>query len=412
MNARAELMSQGALPFLSGSMLMAHAKEAVKGLVSNLQRSVLALAGIVIGIASVIALLTVGNIARNEAIKQFEALGTDLVSVFDVSDRSQEDRPHVLDINHAAALANLSTIQAASPYAYDSAELVLGGDNYQSFRRVGVNEAFANIHEMSLLDGRFISPFDGRRPFAVIGSEVADEMRSAGTMPTVGTNIRFGGSIYTIVGVLDHRASATQELRVERAVLVPIQVALRALGTRELTGVTLRLEPDVHYLTATNEIQAYFQRAAPGLYVNVHSPVRLIEQMEKQMRLFAVLLGAVAGIALVVGGFGIMNAMLASVTERRTEIGIRRALGARQRDIQIQFLAESSVLCVLGGLIGAVIGIGATLIISAVVGWTWLFSVSAVVLGVATAVVVGLAFGYFPARQAARLDPITALRDS
>ncbi|MCY4041534.1 MAG: FtsX-like permease family protein, partial [Gammaproteobacteria bacterium] len=102
----------------------------------------------------------------------------------------------------------------------------------------------------------------------------------------------------------------------------------------------------------------------------------------------------------------------ASVTERRTEIGIRRALGARQRDIQFQFLAESSLLCVLGGLIGAALGIGATLIISAVVGWTWLFSAGAVGLGVATAIVVGLVFGYFPARQAARLDPIAALRDT
>lgn len=411
MTASAEHASRTSMLQALGGMVIGHAKDAMKGLVSNMQRSVLALAGIVIGIASVIALLTVGNIARNEAIKQFEALGTDLVSVFDTSERSEARKKDILDTGDAVGLVGLSTITAASPYAFDSVEFTIGNGARRTVRRVGVSAAFAELHDVVLAAGRFISPFDGRRLFAVIGSEVASEMREAGIAPDIGTNIRLGDSIFTIVGVLAPGASGPQGVRVEGSVLVPIEVALRALGSRELLGITLRLEPGIHYLTATSEIQAYFKRTAPAMRVRVQSPVRLVEQMEKQMRLFAVLLGAVAGIALVVGGFGIMNAMLASVTERRTEIGIRRALGARQRDIQFQFLAESSVLCVLGGLIGAALGIGATLIISAVVGWTWLFSAGAVVLGVATAIVVGLVFGYFPARQAARLDPIAALRD-
>ena len=142
--------------------------------------------------------------------------------------------------------------------------------------------------------------------------------------------------------------------------LIPLELMHRVQATKEVLGITLRLQPGVHYLAATREIESWFQRSAPGMRVRVDSPAWLVEQMERQMRLFAILLGSLAGIALVVGGFGIMNAMLASVTERRQEIGIRRAIGARQRDLQLQFLAESAVLCVLGGLLGALIGTVAT----------------------------------------------------
>ncbi len=124
--------------------------------------------------------------------------------------------------------------------------------------------------------------------------------------------------------------------------LIPLELALRKLATKELQGITLRTAPDVHYLAATEEIQGHFRLTAPNLTVRVDSPVPIIEQMEAQMRLFALLLGAVGGISLVVGGFGVMNAMLASVAERRLEIGIRRALGARRGDMQRQFLAEAA----------------------------------------------------------------------
>ena len=394
------------------SILVAHAKEAAKGLVANLQRSLLALVGIVVGIGAVIALLTVGNIARNEALKQFEALGTDVVSVFDVSSHASSARQDVLDAADARGLVKLSSIRAASPYTFDSAGLALGGKESRSVRRVGVTSDFVKMHDVVMAKGRFISPFDGYRPFVVIGSEVANDMRKAGLSPEVGMNLRLDDRIFTLLGILKPATAGPQGVRVEGSVLIPIGLAERILGSKEVLGITLKLEPDVHYLSATEDIQAYFARTAPGMSVRVQSPVRLIEQMEKQMQLFAMLLGTLAGIALVVGGFGIMNAMLASVTERKSEIGIRRALGARQADIQLQFLAESAVLCVLGGLIGALIGVGATVIISFVVGWNWEFSASAVILGIATAVAIGLAFGYFPARQAAKLDPITALRAS
>ena len=390
----------------------AQVREAVSSLFATLQRSLLALSGIVVGIGSVIALLTVGAIAKDEAVKQFEALGTDMLSLFDVTYNSQSGALNtILDISDARQLLRLPSIIGASPYTFTSGNLRLGGQQQLSAQRIGITAAFADIHEIQPVEGRLISPFDGHQAYAVIGAAVADALRESGTEPEIGTNLRMDDSVYTLVGVLPPGLKGAPGMRLDEALLIPIELSQRESGSKEILGITLRMAPNIHYLTATAEIKEHFARTAPDMKVRVDSPVGLIEQMEKQMQLFALLLGTVGGISLVVGGFGVMNAMLSSVSERRLEIGIRRALGARRFDIQSQFLAESSVMCVLGGAFGAPLGIGATLIISALANWDWQFSASSVGIGVGTACAVGLFFGYYPARQAARMDPITALRD-
>lgn len=389
----------------------AHVREAAGSLLAARQRTLLALLGIVVGIGSVIALLTTGAMAKSEAVRQFEALGTDMLSVFDVTSRGGGLRRDILDSSDAAELAALATIAAASPYTLDTAELALDGQRRLSVRRVGVTSAFADMHGIRVTEGRFVSRFDGHRPFAVVGADVARALRENGNPVRAGTRLHIEGSVYVVVGVLAPSSSGPPGGRLNDSLLIPIELAGREQATKEVRGITLRTEPEVHYLTATAEVGEYFARTAPGMDVRVDSPVRVIEQMEAQMRLFALLLGAVGGIALVVGGLGVMNAMLASVAERRLEIGIRRALGARRGDVQRQFLAESVVLCLIGGLLGAVLGVGASAAIGLAVGWTWQWSFTAVALGVGTACVAGVFFGFHPARQAARLDPIAAMRD-
>ncbi|NCA91299.1 MAG: FtsX-like permease family protein, partial [Gammaproteobacteria bacterium] len=156
------------------------------------------------------------------------------------------------------------------------------------------------------------------------------------------------------------------------------------------------------------QAQAYFQaRRQP---VRARSPEEIIAQMEKQMRMFTLLAGAIGSISLIVGGIGVMNVMLVSVTERRREIGVRRALGARQGDIQQQFLVESVILSLLGGLFGILLGVGASWLTAYLAYWKFLLSLDAILLGVGVASAVGIFFGFYPARQAARLDPIQALR--
>ncbi len=389
--------------------MVADVKEAAGSLAANKRRSLLALIGIVIGIGSVIALLTAGAIARDEAIKQFDTLGTDVLSVFETGQASKSR--FRLNTSAAGGLARLPSILAASPYTLDSGEIFLDARQRRRVQSIGVTSAFAALHRPKLAAGRFVSSFDHLRPFAVIGSDIAGALRKSGVTPEAGLRLRMKDKVYTVIGVLESGQTGPRGARLEEALLIPLELAQRELGTQEVFSITLRMSPDIHYLAATAEIEDYFRRKAPGLTVRADSPVRLIEQREKQMRLFALLLGAVGGLSLLMGGFGVMNAMLASVTERRFEIGIRRALGARRWDIRRQFLVESALLCLLGGILGAGAGVGATWIICVVANWTWQFSAGAVALGVGTACAAGLFFGYYPATQAARLDPITALRN-
>ena len=387
-----------------------HAREALVSLRAGGKRTLLALIGIVVGIGAVIALLTTGTMAKSEAVRQFESLGIDMLSVFDVTRRDMRGRARELFAEDAARLTILDSIAQASPYTYEWTDVKLDRQERLSVQRIGVTPEFLVMHRLELDSGRFLTEFDERRAFAVIGAEVAEKLAPGEHDSLIGTTIRVDTSVYVVVGILKPTQAGPQAVRMDVSLLIPIELAVRERASKELTGITLRMMPGIHYLAATEEVVGHFRLRNPGANIRVDSPIRIIEQMEAQMRMFTLLLGAVGGIALVVGGFGVMNAMLASVVERRLEIGIRRALGARQGDIQRQFLAESIILCLVAGVLGALLGVGSTVIISLALGWVWEWSTFAVSLGVGTAFAAGVFFGYHPARQAARLDPIAAMR--
>ncbi len=388
-------------------------REAGRNLWAAKQRTLLALVGIVIGIGAVIALLTTGSIARSEALNQFMTLGTDMVSVIDASPRSFGEMRRTLKPSDADGLVQLPSVLAAAPYTVDSSVLALPDQGSYSVRKLGVTADFAEMHDLVAAEGRFISSFDERNAFAVVGAEMAERLRETGIKIEVGSHFRVEQDIYLIVGLLAPSGGrGPMGVRVDDSLLLPIELAVRELASEEVQSITLRIGQDVHYLSATEEIEGHFALIAPQMDIRVHSPVPIIEQMEAQMRLFALLLGAVGGIALVLGGVGVMNAMLSSVGERRLEIGIRRALGATRGDVQLQFLAESVLLCLIGGVLGAGLGIGASLLICMYSGWAWQWSFLALALGLGTSCAAGIFFGYHPARQAARLDPVVAMRES
>ena len=385
---------------------------AARNLVGKMQRTLLALFGIAIGIGSVTALITTGSIAREEAIKQFETLGTDILSLygFSSSSRSTSSQNRLgLTRSDAATLPNLPSISEVAPYVIYSGELQNSGARKRA-QVIGTNNRIDEMIGLELVEGRFLSPLDGNQPFAVVGSNITSQLGEAGLDNGIGASVRVRNTIYTIIGTLREGRRGPTSIRPNDSLFVPIGQVQRTIGSKELTGALIRMQPGVHYLTATAEVENQLTRVAPHLEVRVDSPIAIIEQMDAQMRLFAILLGAVGGISLIVGGFGVMNAMLAAVSEQRLEIGIRRAIGARRRDIQLQVLVESSILCLAGGTIGFLLGICVTLAVSFFAGWSWQFSWGSLVLGMITAVVVGLFFGYYPARQASRLDPIVALR--
>ena len=393
-------------------LLKTNLKEALGSLSGSRQRSVLALIGIVIGVGSVIAMISVGTIAKSEAAKQFRALGTDMLAIQNTSKDTGTRRGAAATIALADALelATLPGIEASAPYMSSAGHAHLGGKTSVRVYVVGVTQAFAELARLDVAEGRGISDLDRRRYYCVIGSKLAAAMRAAGAGRVLGAPLRIDDVIYTVVGVLRSGVQGPREIAMSRAALIPISTAQRVLGFSDIRRIVARMSPNAHHLAAAAEVRAYFRRKSKDLAVRVDSPRRLIEQMHKQMRLFTLLLGAVGGIALLLGGIGVMNVMLVSVTERRVEIGIRRALGARRRDIQWQFLIESIILSLVGGGFGIALGIGASYVICRLSSWAFQVPVVAVVLGVGVAGAVGVCFGFYPAWQAARLDPIAALR--
>ena len=393
-------------------LLEANLKEAVASLLRAKQRSFLALIGISVGIGSVIAMISVGTIVKDESAKQFLRMGADILTIRNASDESpaQRGRAATISFSDALGLDNIPAIDASAPYIYISGQAAISSRVATRAYIVGVTSTFGELAKLDVDEGRFISDLDYRRYYSVIGSEVAAAMRAAGNGRILGETIKIDNVVYTVVGVLRGGLKGPREFRINRALLIPISTARRVLGYSDIRRIIARTNPDTHYRDAMAEVRNYFRRRSPDLLLGIESPKTLIEQMNEQMQLFTILLGAVGGISLLVGGIGIMNVMLISITERRLEIGIRRALGARRTDIQWQFLIESIILSLLGGAMGVALGIGATYAICEFTNWTFMIPGKSIVLGVGVASAVGLFFGYYPAWQAARLDPIAALR--
>ncbi len=390
-------------------ILSANTKEAARSLYATKQRSLLALVGIIIGIGSVIAMISIGTIVKSEALKQFQELGTDFLTIRKISSSTGRSSIRLADaVGLPAAVAAIST---AAPWIQSFGEFVYAGKQVGSGGMLGVTAPFVALYKLPLASGRFLSDLDFRRSYCVIGADTAQAMRSVGAKQIVGEPIKLAGRLYTIVGVLQQTSSwGMRPFNANQAVFVPITTAQSAFDGPEIESIIVRVRSDAPHTAVTAEIDRYFSRKVKGLEINVESAKNLIEQMQKQQQLFALLLGAVGSISLIVGGVGVMNVMLVSVAERRQEIGIRRALGARRGDIQGQFLIESLILSLLGGVFGIALGFGTSYGICLFSEWTFLMSPTAVVLGVGVASGVGILFGFWPAYQAARLDPIAALR--
>lgn len=391
-------------------IVKANVKEALRSLITAKQRTILALIGIVIGIGSVIGMVSIGTIVQNEALKQFRDMGIDIISVTkDFDDRGSEKGFNLDDIYNITKHSTL--IKKVSPYITTSAQYSYAGkDMYIEI--MGANEPFFDLNKLYVQEGRLLSDLDKNRFFCVLGAEVADMLRKAGFKDILGKQFLFGDRIYTVVGILKNlpEGGGMRPSGINRAAITHIGTAVRVFTTNDVNTFMARVDTqDSKAVKAV--IENYFSKKASGLKVRVRTAEELIAQMQKQMQLFTLLLGAIGSIALIVGGIGVMNVMLISVAERRKEIGIRRALGAQRSDIETQFIIESVTLCFVGGVIGIILGIVISYVFSHFSKWEFLISQSAIILGFCVATAVGVFFGYYPARSASRLDPAAALRE-
>ncbi len=391
-------------------VLAANAREAAESLRRARLRTVLGLIGVMIGISSVIAMVSLGEIAKEQARKQFEALGTDILVVL------QTAGAYAAGISLADALR----LEAAVPSIIEAAPRISGHGAFRfAGRRVGegpvqgVTRSFASVNKLSLREGRFVSDLDTGRYWCVIGAEIADAMREAGADRLTGQVVEIDEALFTVVGVLERRAenhALPVQVNADKSVFVPITTSRRLAPNSGIQSIVARSRAGVPYEAAAEDVRSWFRKRAPDANLEIVTAKQLIAQMEAQMGIFTLLLGAVGSISLIVGGIGIMNIMLVSVAERRAEIAIRRALGARRRDIRSQFLIESVILTVTGGLLGILLGLAATWTICRFTDWDFLVSGLSVASGLGTAAAVGLFFGFQPAHQASRLDPIAGLQ--
>lgn len=380
------------------------------------QRSLLALLGIGIGTAAVIAMLAIGDAAKRQALGQFRAMGTDLLAI--QVDTAQAGRPAPLMPGDAAALLGRSGLAAIAPIAVAGIELAHGRARAVA-SVAGVTGDLAPVARLRLAEGRFLSAFDESQTFVVLGGGLARKLGGDGGRdggrdgvgPAVGDDLRLGGYRYTVIGILEETVpNPLLPVDLNGAALVPLHGLRRIAADTGLTALVARMAPDTDDAAARHAVAAYFADAPHPRPVVVQSARQLIAAMAEQMQVYTLLLAAVGGISLIVGGVGVMNVMLMSVVERRREIGIRLALGARPRDILGMFLVEASVLSLGGGVVGTALGIAAAAVYAHSAGWSFALPAAALPLGLGMSVLVGLLFGILPALRASRLDPIQALR--
>ncbi len=389
-------------------LLQVNLREAVRSLWGSRQRSLLALIGIVIGIGSVIGMVSIGTIVEQEALRQFRDMGIDIITIrkgFSENKKSEFTMNSVMGIP-----AEEPNVLDIAPYLTSGTEFVRGRHSIR-MEQIGVTASFFDLNKLQIRQGRVISELDQNRYFCVVGAELADFLEKAGTSKLLGSQIMADGRAFTVIGVLDKVAEGgLRPYGMNRAMMVPISTAFRTFQNQDINTILARVAPRVPIERLKANIHNYFQKRARGMQVEVTSAEELIERMKKQMQMFSLLLGAIGSISLIVGGIGVMNVMLISVSERRSEIGLRRALGGQQSDIQSQFLIESVLLCLAGGLIGIILGISISYLFAYFSKWQFIMSYSSIALGFGVSTIVGVFCGFYPAHTASRMDPIKALR--
>ena len=394
--------------------MMISVPEGLRSLVRAKLRSGLALTGIVIGIGSVITMISIGEIARETTRAKFEALGTDIVTIANVDGASVAP-------GRSIVLADALILADSVPSIVEAAPRIEVHDRFRYAGRglgrgvvQGVTKTFAHLNRLEPAHGRFISHLDRHRQFCVVGAGVANAMRRAGAGSIVGETVATMGRLFTVVGVL-REATENQALPIEvkanSSVFIPISTARRIRPGVGIDAIVARTAPGIPHSLAARNVLEWFRTRWEKLELTVTSPTQLVEQQQAQMRIMTLLLAATGSISLIVGGIGVMNVMLVSVTERRQEVGIRRALGARRRDIQNQFLVESVLLSAAGGVLGVLLGTAGTWTICRFTEWDFFVSTGATISGLCVSSAMGIVFGFQPANQAARLDPIVALQE-
>jgi len=394
---------------------------ALRALRRNKLRSCLTALGIIIGVFAVVAMVAVGNGAKANIESQVSGLGQNMLMVFAGSRRSGGvnsglGSASAITLEDAQALRReIPDIVASSPEVSTSAQAIANGRNW-STTIAGESPEFLIIRDWALTSGSMFTDRDVRAAakVGVLGSKTAHEL--FGPLDPVGQTVRVGNIPFVIIGVLASKGAGVGGQNQDDRIIIPFTTAMKRItGDKYLRSVYLQVSDATRMQIAEDQVTRLLRqrhRLQPGTNddFNIFNQQEIADTVNTVTSTLTAFLGAIAGLSLVVGGIGIMNIMLVSVTERTREIGIRISVGAQPRDIRTQFLIEAVTLSLLGGLIGVLLGIGAASLVAAATGFKALVSVGSIVLAFTVSFVIGVFFGFYPARRASLLDPIDALR--
>ena len=392
---------------------------ALSRLGSSRLRAALTMLGVIIGVASVVSLVAVGQGATSGITKQLQGLGTNLLTVNPGAStngftRGAAGSAGTLTVADAAAIGALTGVAAVEP-EISTSQLVVAGSQNTTTTIMGTTGGYTTVRNFSLWQGATLNgaAVDAGLRVAVVGATTADDLGL--TASSIGSTIKIGGLPFEVVGILQAKGS-TGPVSQDDQILVPYTTVqdqfvpgdkVRSVGI----SVTSADQIDLVKGEITTLLESRHGISAGGTDdFTIADQAQLLTTVSGVSDLLTLLLAGIASISLIVGGIGIMNIMLVSVRERTREIGIRKAIGARGRDILAQFLVEALVLSVLGGVFGIILGVAVSYLIGTIAGWGFVFSPVTPLIAVLFSLIVGIVFGVWPARQAARLDPIVALR--
>jgi len=406
--------------------VLASVRIAVRALRVNKLRSALTMLGIIIGVGAVIAMVAIGSGAANRISEQIASIGSNLVMVLPGSATSGGMRMGhgstlTLTEEDAKAIAlEVPGVVTAGGNMRGGAQVVFGNQNWSTFIQ-GTTPDFLEIRDWELAEGKFFTPedMDGATKVAVLGQTVKENLFGDGD--AIGLIIRIKKVPFTVIGVLSRKGQTTWGQDQDDTVVIPLSTAKkRVLGVsqanaRAIGVISIKVESaDLIQEVQQQVIDLLRQRHRLQPYQDDDFDVRNLAEafaaQEASARTMTLLLGAIASVSLLVGGIGIMNIMLVSVTERTREIGLRMAVGARSRDILGQFLVEAVTLALIGGILGVLLGVGGSSLIALLAGWSTLITPGTIAVAFGSSAFIGIFFGYYPAHKAAFLDPIEALR--
>ena len=390
-------------------------------------RSLLTTLGVIFGVAAVIAMLSIGEGAKRAAVEQIKLLGTNNIRVSHVKLTGEQAEEAEKKLSRGLTYYDgqviretLDNVKGLAPLKFVETEVTLGTKE-STGRVIGTDESYEWVANFQPAEGRFITSQDVQeaKKVCVIGAEIRSEL--FGYRHPIGRRIRIGDTWFMVVGVMESKtvkegkASLIKLRNINKDIYIPITTAMKRYTDEErpnfVEEIAIQVESEEQVVPTSEVIKRVLNRTHHGVKdYEIIIPAELMAQSQKTQRVFNIVMGSIAAISLLVGGIGIMNISLASVTERTKEIGPRRALGATEQDILGQFLNETVMISATGGLIGIILGAVMARAINLFAGWDTVISFYSVMISFGISALVGVVFGIYPARKAAKMDPIAALR--